>query len=216
MENLKVKVNSESESKEAQELFFELGASWCFGCHINDNLPHDRSFILHNFGSQLFWAHTYESKNYDDAKEITISELREMVSQDQDGPFITPECTLNDQYAEIEQVRQQTIEQTLAERGSRYGDYSDVASTTQQLMAIIECGASYEHLNAEQKTSLFMICNKIARAVNGDPNYIENWHDIAGYSTLIESSLMTTEGATNSKIVAQRVVNGVMEDIKEI
>ena len=213
MKNLKVKVNSESESKEAQELFFELGASWCFGCHINDNLPHDRSFILHNFGSQLFWAHTYESKNYDDAKEITISELRAMVSQDQDGPFITPECTLNDQYAEIEQVRQQTIEQTLAERGSRYGDYSDVASTTQQLMAIIECGASYEHLNAEQKTSLFMICNKIARAVNGDPNYIENWHDIAGYSTLIESSLMTTEGATNSKIVAQRVVNGVMEDI---
>ena len=213
MENLKVKVNSESESKEAQELFFELGASWCSGCHINDNLPHDRSFILHNFGSQLFWAHTYESKNYDDAKEITISELRAMVSQDQDGPFITPECTLNDQYAEIEQVRQQTIEQTLAERGSRYGDYSDVASTTQQLMAIIECGASYEHLNAEQKTSLFMICNKIARAVNGDPNYIENWHDIAGYSTLIESSLMTTEGATNSKIVAQRVVNGVMEDI---
>ena len=213
MKNLKVKVSNESESEEAQELFFELGASWCFGCHINDNLPHDRSFILHNFGSQLFWAHTYESKNYDDAKEITIPELRAMVSQDQDGPFITPECTLNDQYAEIEQVRQQTIEQTLAERGSRYGDYSDVASTTQQLMAIIECGASYEHLNAEQKTSLFMICNKIARAVNGDPNYIENWHDIAGYSTLIESSLMTTEGATNSKIVAQRVVNGVMEDI---
>ena len=213
MENLKVKVSNEAESKEAQELFFELGASWCFGCHINDNLPHDRSFILHNFGSQLFWAHTYESKNYDDAKEITIAELRAMVNQDQDDPFLTPECTLNDQYAEIEQVRQQTIEQTLAERGSRYGDYSDVASTTQQLMAIIECGASYEHLNAEQKTSLFMICNKIARAANGDPNYIENWHDIAGYSTLIESSLMTTEGATNSKIVAQRVVNGVMEDI---
>jgi hypothetical protein len=105
------------------------------------------------------------------------------------------------------------IDSTLNERGARYGNYSDVASTTQQLMSIVECGANYEHLNAEQKTSLFMICNKIARAVNGDPNYIENWHDIAGYSTLIENSLMTTEGATNAKIVAQRVVNGVMEDI---
>ena len=105
------------------------------------------------------------------------------------------------------------INNTLNERGARYGNYSDVASTTQQLMSIVECGANYEHLNAEQKTSLFMICNKIARAVNGDPNYIENWHDIAGYSRLIENGLMTTEGATNAKIVAQRVVNGVMEDI---
>lgn len=105
------------------------------------------------------------------------------------------------------------VDSTLNERGARYGNYSDVASTTQQLMAIVECGANYEHLNAEQKTNLFMICNKIARAVNGDPNYIENWHDIAGYSTLIENSLMTTEGATNAKIVAQKVVNGVMEDI---
>mgnify|MGYP003605588558 FL=1 len=105
------------------------------------------------------------------------------------------------------------VDSTLNERGARYGNYSDVAGTTQQLMVIVECGANYEHLNAEQKTSLFMICNKIARAVNGDPNYIENWHDIAGYSTLIENSLMTTEGATNAKIVAQRVVNGVMEDI---
>ena len=105
------------------------------------------------------------------------------------------------------------INNTLNERGERYGKFKDVASTTQHLMAIVECGANYEHLNEEQKTSLFMICNKIARAVNGDPNYIENWHDIAGYSTLIEKSLMTTEGATNAKVVAQKVINGVMEDV---
>jgi len=105
------------------------------------------------------------------------------------------------------------VDNTLNERGERYGNYSNVAGTTQQLMSIVERGANYGHLNAEQKTSLFMICNKIARAVNGDPNYIENWHDIAGYSTLIEKSLMTTEGATNAKVVAQKVINGVMEDV---
>ena len=86
------------------------------------------------------------------------------------------------------------VDSTLNERGARYGNYSDVASTTQQLMAIVECGANYEHLNAEQKTSLFMICNKIARAVNGDPNYIENWHDIAGYSTLAERACEAVRG----------------------
>ena len=78
------------------------------------------------------------------------------------------------------------INTTLNERGARYGNYSDVAGTTQQLIAIVESGANYEHLNAEQKTSLFMICNKIARAVNGDPQYFDNWRDIAGYATLAE------------------------------
>ena len=86
------------------------------------------------------------------------------------------------------------IDNTLNERGERYGNYSDVASTTQQLMSIVECGANYEHLNAEQKTSLFMICNKIARAVNGDPNYIENWHDIDGYATLAERACEAVRG----------------------
>ena len=78
------------------------------------------------------------------------------------------------------------VDSTLNERGARYGNYSDVAGTTQQLVAIVESGANYEHLNAEQKTSLFMICNKIARAVNGAPDYKDNWHDIAGYATLAE------------------------------
>jgi len=84
------------------------------------------------------------------------------------------------------------IDSTLSERGERYGNYSDVAGTTQQLMAIIECGANYEHLNAEQKTSLFMICNKMARIVNGDPSYTDNWHDISGYATLVEQELNIT------------------------
>lgn len=46
------------------------------------------------------------------------------------------------------------INTTLNERGARYGNYSDVAGVTQALVSIVESGASYEHLNAEQKTSL--------------------------------------------------------------
>lgn len=85
------------------------------------------------------------------------------------------------------------IDSTLNERGARYGNYSDVAGATQQLMSIVECGANYEHLNAEQKTSLFMICNKIARAVNGDPQYFDNYRDIAGYATLAERACEVVE-----------------------
>ena len=86
------------------------------------------------------------------------------------------------------------IDNTLNERGERYGSYSDVAGTTQQLLSIVESGANYEHLNAEQKTSLFMICNKIARAVNGDPQYFDNWRDIAGYATLAERACEAVRG----------------------
>ena len=85
------------------------------------------------------------------------------------------------------------IDSTLNERGERYGNYSDVAGTTQHLMSIVECGANYAHLNAEQKTSLFMICNKIARAVNGDPQYFDNYRDIAGYATLAERACEAVE-----------------------
>lgn len=85
------------------------------------------------------------------------------------------------------------INTTLNERGARYGNYSDVAGVTQALVSVVESGASYEHLNAEQKTSLFMICNKIARAVNGDPQYFDNWRDIAGYATLAEKACEVIE-----------------------
>jgi hypothetical protein len=30
-----------------------------------------------------------------------------------------------------------------------------------------------------------MISNKIARIVEGDPAYIDSWHDISGYSQLV-------------------------------
>ncbi len=86
------------------------------------------------------------------------------------------------------------INNTLNERGARYGNYSDVAGTTQQLVAIVESGANYEHLTAEQRTSLYMICNKIATAVNGDPQYFDNYRDIAGYATLAERACESVRG----------------------
>jgi len=33
----------------------------------------------------------------------------------------------------------------------------------------------------------------MARIVNGDSNYIDNWHDIAGYATLVEQELSVTK-----------------------
>ena len=34
-----------------------------------------------------------------------------------------------------------------------------------------------------------MILHKIGRILNGDPNYADSWHDIAGYAKLVEDEL---------------------------
>jgi hypothetical protein len=34
-----------------------------------------------------------------------------------------------------------------------------------------------------------MICNKLARIVNGNPYYRDSWHDIVGYAALVDTLL---------------------------
>lgn len=87
MGNFKIRVNSEAESREVQELFFQLGGSWSGYKKIYD-WPEIK---------QLYLSENYITFSNDinffvkDHKELTLPELRDMV---------------NDQYAEIEQVRQ--------------------------------------------------------------------------------------------------------------
>lgn len=78
---------------------------------------------------------------------------------------------------------------TLDEREHQYGSFEKVAATTVQLMAIIGSGESASKLSDSQNEALHMICSKIARIVNGDVKYLDNWHDISGYATLIEMEL---------------------------
>ena len=187
MENLKIPVATEAESKEAQELLDTLGYSkdafenksppcWIAIC---DGL----TYSDYNIGKNIW--HTACPK------EITLQELRDMVNQDQDEPFLTPETTLNDQYAEIEQVRQQTIEATLAERQAQYGCFEDVARTTGKIMeALSEVRVNgLNDLPYPHRMALYMIASKMARIVNGDFNHKDGWHDIGGYSKLIEDLL---------------------------
>lgn len=104
-------------------------------------------------------------------------------------PFIddNPQ-SLCEQYAEIEQVRQQTIEATLAERQSTYGNFEDVAFVTENIMAVLSKARTngLSDLPHTHRMALYMIASKMARIVNGDFNHVDGWHDIGGYSKLIE------------------------------
>ena len=85
------------------------------------------------------------------------------------------------------------VDNTLNERGERYGKFKDVASTTYALQEILRDAKSYKHMSDDQVIALDMICNKMARIVNGDPSYLDNWHDISGYATLVEQELNVTK-----------------------
>lgn len=84
------------------------------------------------------------------------------------------------------------INNTLNERGERYGKFKGVAATTYALQEILRDAKSYKHMSDDQVIALDMICNKMARIVNGDHNFIESWHDISGYATLVEQELSVT------------------------
>jgi hypothetical protein len=81
------------------------------------------------------------------------------------------------------------IENTLNERGTRYGEFKDHAKIAQTLKQYMHNTQNWFELNYDQKEALDMIMHKVARILNGDPNYIDSWHDIAGYATLVEQRL---------------------------
>ena len=87
------------------------------------------------------------------------------------------------------------IDSTLAERGDRYGDFGDHAQIAQGLLRVMHATTrhggltGWERLDDYQKQALQVIADKIARILNGDPNYSDNWHDIQGYAKLVEDRL---------------------------
>ena len=81
------------------------------------------------------------------------------------------------------------VNKTLDERGERYGKFKSHAEFSQKLKQAMKEKATWWDLSPSQQESLEMIAHKIARILNGDPNYADNWHDIAGYATLIDLQL---------------------------
>lgn len=85
----------------------------------------------------------------------------------------------------------QDIDITLAERGARYGKFNGHAEISQQLKGVIR---SFEakrgcDLAPDQREALEMVMHKVARIINGDPNYADSWVDIAGYAKLVADRL---------------------------
>ena len=81
------------------------------------------------------------------------------------------------------------VDAVLAERGSRYGKFTEHARITQNLKFVMEDGRKWRVLAADQREALEMIAHKIGRVLNGDPDYADSWVDIAGYAKLVADRL---------------------------
>ncbi len=83
------------------------------------------------------------------------------------------------------------LDTVLTERGSRYGSFTGHAEVAQRLKVLIAESLQQraKTLTVDQQEALDMICHKIARIINGDPNYSDSWVDIAGYAKLVADRL---------------------------
>lgn len=84
-----------------------------------------------------------------------------------------------------------TIDDTLAERGARYGDFTRHAKAAQRIQRAMRKSSptGWAALSDVQRQALTVIADKLARILTGDPNYADNWHDIQGYAKLVEERL---------------------------
>lgn len=85
------------------------------------------------------------------------------------------------------------IEEVLNQRQTTYGSFTKNAEISQMLKYFMAQGTNYKQMPMAHREALEMIVHKIARIVNGDPNYIDNWIDICGYSQLVIEEIKSYE-----------------------
>ncbi len=97
-----------------------------------------------------------------------------------------------------------TIDQTLKERGSRYGEFTDHALITQSLKDAMKASKNWDFLQDDQLEALEMVAHKIGRILNGDPDYIDSWTDIIGYVRLVEKRLVAEQESVRGFMVGDQ------------
>lgn len=84
------------------------------------------------------------------------------------------------------------IKSTLKERQATHGDFTVNAAISQEIKELFSLHLPPSVGNV-QREGLSAIAAKLARILSGGIDHADNWHDIAGYATLVEQSLTATK-----------------------
>lgn len=82
-----------------------------------------------------------------------------------------------------------SVDNTLEERGKMYGEFDSHAKITQEIKYAMQDSPNWNRLAHDQREALEMLAHKVGRILNGNPDYIDSWHDIIGYTRLVEQRL---------------------------
>lgn len=98
----------------------------------------------------------------------------------------------------------------LQERSATHGDFEHWAKVSQRLKFALAAGVNWETMDAVQREALEAVMGKLARIVTGDPNFIDHYRDIIGYTQRamdytakqpLASDVKTTKFQVNGAVV---------------
>ena len=126
---------------------------------------------------------TYVATKFQAPKPMTYK-LRKQVQESWQPPELVP-------MPEAFIQKDTNIDETLDARAQDYGKFKDGAALMQAMKRTLA-----DHARMHNKTfaddqweALEMIVHKIGRIVNGNPDKVDHWVDIAGYAKLIADRL---------------------------
>jgi hypothetical protein len=137
------------------------------------------------------WSDSSEYKRIDEAPDYPENE-----AEQQD--VYTGHYDHTATRADIREIlKEPSIEETLLERGNRYGDFKEHARITQNIKRAMVDSPNWSGLSDDKKECFEMIAHKIGRVLNGSADYIDSWFDICGYATLVVRGLEKEQGIGN-------------------
>lgn len=83
------------------------------------------------------------------------------------------------------------VDETLDARAVEYGKFIEGAEVMQMLKRVVQAALNNRDktLAHDQAEAMDMIIHKIGRIVNGNPDVVDHWLDIAGYAKLVADRL---------------------------
>lgn len=81
------------------------------------------------------------------------------------------------------------VRATLAQRAETHGGFAAKSVFIQQFKADMRSTIGWAGLDPDQREALDHIATKVGRILFGNADHHDNWHDVAGYATLIADRL---------------------------
>ncbi len=100
-----------------------------------------------------------------------------------------------------------TIQDTLNDRESRYGDFGVLAKAIQAFKNVYRAAPGWARMTDVQRESLDMDLVKTCRILYGDPMHQDSWADKCGYAMLAHEEFSKPV----TKVAARPVVEDLMD-----